>query len=117
MNILRTLKEIQELEISLIKDQTKDLTKQKELRETAEKVLTEIVDKYTTERINAIDKEIEANQRRQEVLRGLAGQGVQDAKDNLAEEKKQQAELEREKERALKKTAKIGARFSSFKLL
>ena len=104
---LRTLKEIQELEISLIKDQTKDLTKQKELRETAEKVLTEIVDKYTTERINAIDKEIEANQRRQEVLRGLAGQGVQDAKDNLAEEKKQQAELEREKERALKRQQRL----------
>ena len=72
-----------------------------------QEIITALVDKYTTERINAIDKEIEANQRRQEVLRGLAGQGVQDAKDNLAEEKKQQAELEREKERALKRQQRL----------
>ena len=104
---LTTLKEIQDLEISLIKDQTEELDKQKEIREATELVITELVNKYTTERINAIDKEIEANQRRQETLRQLAGQGIQDAKDNLAQEKKQQAELEREKERALKRQQQI----------
>jgi hypothetical protein len=75
--------------------------------EEYQQIITAIVDKYTTERINAIDKEIEANQRRQETLRQLAGQGIQDAKENLAQEKKQQAELEREKERALKRQQQI----------
>ena len=72
-----------------------------------QEVLTEVVDKYTTERINLIDKELDANQKRQEVLQQLASQGIQDAKENLAEEKKQQAELERERERALKRQQRI----------
>ena len=104
---LTTLKEIQDLEISLIKDQTNAINEQKEIREATEQVVTELVDKYTTERINSIDKEVEANKKRQETLQQLASQGIQDAKDNLAEEKKQQAELERERERALKRQQRI----------
>ena len=70
-------------------------------------ILTDIIDRETQKRIELIDKEIEANEKRQSVLQELAGKGIQDAKENLAEEKKQQAELERERERALKRQQRI----------
>ena len=108
---LRVLKEINDLEIELMEnteDADKKLLEQrKELREATEQVLTEVVNKYTEERITAIDKEIQANEKRQTMLQELAGKGIQDAKENLAEEKKQQAELERERERALKRQQQI----------
>ncbi len=72
-----------------------------------QEVLTEIVDRETQKRIELIDKEIQANEKRQTMLQELAGKGIQDAKENLAEEKKQQAELERERERALKRQQQI----------
>ena len=72
-----------------------------------QEILTELVDRQTQKRIDLIDKEIEANENRQSVLQELAGKGIQDAKENLAEEKKQQAELEREKERALKRQQRL----------
>ena len=72
-----------------------------------QEILTELVDRQTQKRIDLIDKEIEANENRQSVLQELAGKGIQDAKENLAEEKKQQAELEREKERALKRQQRV----------
>ena len=72
-----------------------------------QEILTELVDRQTQKRIDLIDKEIEANENRQSALQELAGKGIQDAKENLAEEKKQQAELEREKERALKRQQRV----------
>ena len=63
--------------------------------------------KQTDKRIEAIDKELEANQKRQDQLRALAEQGNQDADSNLAEAEKRQAELERQKEESLQRQARI----------
>ena len=71
------------------------------------KVIEGILDKVTQKRQEAIDKELEANQDRQDQLRELAARGVQDADNNLAEAERQQAELERQKEEALQRQARI----------
>ena len=112
---LRLEKELNDLLLEeqdrLAKEQEKKekdrLDKQAELIEKSQQVISAILDKQTSKRIEAIDKELEANQKRQDQLRALAEQGNQDADSNLAEAEKRQAELERQKEESLQRQARI----------
>lgn len=54
-------------------------------------------------KMDAINKDIQANQKRQDLLRNMAAEGAQDAQNNLAFELRRQAELESKREKQIKK--------------
>lgn len=75
----------------------------KEIQEGVASFLEKLNEKVFNKRISKIDEELEKEKEREDELRELARQGVQDAENNLAVTQKRQAELEREREQALKR--------------
>jgi len=69
--------------------------------------LNNIVQAKAQERVDFLDREIEASRNHQEVLRTIAQEGVADAEDNLAFEQQKQAELEAEKQRQIERAAQL----------
>lgn len=69
--------------------------------------LNNIVQAKAQERVDFLDREIEASRNHQEVLRTIAHEDVADAEDNLAFEQQKQAELEAEKQRQIERAAQL----------
>ncbi len=96
-----------ELSQKLLEQQTNRQDKQvendEEFYSTSFSALKQFTDKITDATLNSIDKDLEANQDRQESLKRLAEEGDETAEQNLANTQKRQAELEREREAAVKK--------------
>lgn len=68
--------------------------------------INELLQEKSQERLDIIEKEIEANQMQQQTLQELAAKGVLNAGENLAFEKKRAAELALLKEREIKDAAR-----------
>lgn len=81
----------------------KAVEKRKEIQEGVASFLEKLNEKVFTKRISKIEEAIDKEKEREEQLRELARQGIQDAENNLAVTQKRQAELEREREQALKR--------------
>jgi hypothetical protein len=77
--------------------------KRKEIQEGVASFLEKLNQKVFDNKISKLDEEIDKEKEREDQLRELARQGVQDAENNLAVTQKRQAELEREREQALKR--------------
>lgn len=75
----------------------------KEIQEGVASFLEKLNEKIFSNRISKLDEEIDKEKEREDELRELARQGIQDAENNLAVTQKRQAELEREREQALKR--------------
>lgn len=82
------------------KKQLEDLAK---AAEGAFEILGDIADRRNEERIEAIDKEIEAEEKRVDRLRELAAEGNEDAQNNIALAEQRQAELELQREQQLQR--------------
>jgi hypothetical protein len=107
-----------ELNDKLIEQQHQRLTKQQEqeqealqkrieLTEAALSGIDKLFEKQFEQRLTAIDKQIEASKKREEELRELARDNVQEATDSLATEQRKQAELELERERSIKRRQRL----------
>jgi chromosome segregation ATPase len=81
----------------------KALERRQEIQEAAASTLEKFAEKRHEKRMNRIEEELEAEQKRADELRELARQGIQDAENNLAENQKRIAELERQREKELKR--------------
>jgi len=81
----------------------KNLEQRKELQETIFAVLSDVVSKGFEKRLEEIDDEISAEEKRADRLFELAAEGNEDAQNNLAITQKRQAELELERENQLKR--------------
>lgn len=103
-----------ELSEKLLEQQQKRLEKEAEAEAKAAEERQELQERIANaieasnqrrfeEKLSRIDEEIDKEKERENELRELARQGVQDAENNLAETQKRQAELEREREQALKR--------------
>lgn len=103
-----------ELSEKLLEQQQKRLEKEAEAEAKAAEERQELQERIANaieasnqrrfeEKLSRIDEEIDKEKEREDELRELARQGVQDAENNLAETQKRQAELEREREQALKR--------------
>jgi hypothetical protein len=79
------------------------LKRRAENRKLALEAISELNEKYFDDKIEKIEEEIEAEEKRAEQLRELAAQGNEDAQNNLALTQKRQAEAELERERQLKR--------------
>lgn len=82
------------------------LERERQLTEAVSSSIEELVSRSFDKRLEYIDKQIDASQKREETLRELAQSNVEDATENLATEQKRQAELERQREKALKAKAR-----------
>lgn len=96
-----------ELNDKLIQQQENRLQKEKEneekFRQAGLAALRSFNEKREAEITSRIDDELQANQQRQQQLIAIAENGSEDVLNNLALEQKRQAELELERERALKR--------------
>jgi len=81
----------------------KNLEQRKEFQETIFAVLSDVVSKGFEKRLEEIDDEISAEEKRADRLFELAAEGNEDAQNNLAITQKRQAELELERENQLKR--------------
>jgi len=81
----------------------KNAEKRKEIQETIFTLLSDISAKAFEKRIEEIDDELTAEEKRADILFELAAQGNEDAQNNLAITQKRQAELELEREKQLKR--------------
>jgi TP901 family phage tail tape measure protein len=70
-------------------------------------VLNNVIQKKSQQRVEAIDREIQASQTAQEVLRTISQQGVADSEENLAFEQQKQAELEQRKQKEIERAANL----------
>jgi hypothetical protein len=70
-------------------------------------VLNNVIQKKSQQRVEAFDREIQASQNAQEVLRTIAQQGVSDSEENLAFEQQKQAELEQRKQKEIERAANL----------
>jgi len=89
------------------KDQEEAFAKLANNAENALSILNLIVQQKTEQRIDFLDKEIQASQEGQNLLRQIALQGVSDVNENLAFEQQKQAELEQRKEQEIKRAAQF----------
>ena len=80
---------------------------------TAAEALNEILKKKSDERLEILEKEIAANQEAQDIFRELAANGVVNAKENLAFEKKKEAELALQKQKEIERAAKQELAFTA----
>jgi TP901 family phage tail tape measure protein len=94
------------------KQQTSDLI---EASKVLSDELTKIFTDASKKREDAIDKEIEHSQERQDQLREIAERGVLEANQSLAAEERKQAELERKKLEEQKKQKRIELANTAFK--
>ena len=81
--------------------------KRKEIQEDVASFLEKLNEKIFSKRISKIDEAIDKEKEREDQLKELARQGVQDAENNLAVTQKRQAELERQREQAIKRQQKF----------
>lgn len=86
--------------------QRKQLEEFGKAADTAFQLLSDIASKRSEERLEAIDEEIEAEEKRLNRLRELADQGNEDAQNNIAVAQQRQAQLELERERQLARQKK-----------
>ena len=84
----------------------KELELRKQIIDAAIDFTDDILKKRSAERIELLDKELAANILFQQSLQELAAKGVVNAQENLAFEKKKQAELELLKKQEIEKAAK-----------
>jgi TP901 family phage tail tape measure protein len=98
--------ELADLEAELAAAQAQALQQDLQKLDKALDAIGDLLKERSDERIALLDKEIEANKSHQLELQELAAQGVVNAADNLAFEKKRQADLELQKKREIEKAAK-----------
>lgn len=70
-------------------------------------VLNNVIQKKSQQRVEAFDREIQASQKAQDILRTIAQQGVADSEENLAFEQQKQAELEQRKQKEIERAANL----------
>ena len=70
-------------------------------------VLNNVIQKKSQQRVEAIDREIQASQNAQDILRTISQQGVADSEENLAFEQQKQAELEQRKQKEIERAANL----------
>lgn len=85
----------------------KALEKRVELTKAATNGINQLFEKQSQQQLNNIDRQIEASKKREEELRELAQDNVQEATESLATEQRKQAELERDRERAIKRRQRL----------
>jgi DNA repair exonuclease SbcCD ATPase subunit len=81
--------------------------KQQEAVKLSLQLIGNLIEKASEKRLAAIDKEISASEKRQDVLRELAAKGAEDADQNLATEQKKQAELEQSRAKAIRNQKRL----------
>lgn len=81
--------------------------KQQEAVKLSLELIGNLIEKASAKRLEAIDREIEAAERRQDALRELAAQGAEDADENLATEQKKAAELEQARAKAIRNQKRL----------
>jgi len=96
--------------------QKKIADNQKEILERGSEVLSEVLTKRSEEKLEAIDKEIEATLKRQEQLEEAASEGVENTTENLATEQKRQAELEAQREKQIQRQKALELGLTALKL-
>lgn len=83
------------------------LAKEKAFADATVAVIKELSERRLNAQEEAIDRELQAVERRQEALRELANRGVEDAADNLALQERRQAEIERRREQQRRQSARL----------
>jgi hypothetical protein len=107
-----------ELNEKLIEQQLERLNKEKELDKKAleQRVeltkaatdgINQLFQKQSEQQLDSIDRQIEASKKREEELRELAQDNVQEATESLSTEQRKQAELERDRERTIKRRQRL----------
>jgi len=71
------------------------------------KAITDIIIENSQKRVDALNDELAAREKREDQLLRLAEQGSEDARDNLAFEQQKQAELRLEREKEIKRQQRI----------
>lgn len=97
------------------KARKEEAKKEADLMRSATNILENTAKKQLQITNNKIDREVQANQRRQQDLRELSLKGVQDANNNLAFEERKQAELESKRMKAQKNAKKQEILFAGLK--
>lgn len=111
-----------EVEKAKLKEQLENLGKEEKksskerikLQQETIAALDQITQGRSEKRLKEIDKELTANEKIQDQLRASAAKGVLDADKSLASEEKRQAELERERQREVRRQE---LRTAGFKIL
>lgn len=118
------IKLTQELNEKLLEQQSNRIKKQQDNerknQEETQKLLEDgfdlfedLLEKRGEKRLEAIDKEIEAEQRRVDALRTLAAEGNEDAENNIALSEKRAAELELKREQQIRRQERLELGFAA----
>lgn len=117
---LQRLEEIEKRKQDISKKSIEATKKeQKELIDAVEQTTQYIADLYSRQsqaKQQAIEKEIQLSEEREDALRDLATKRVEGAKENLAFEQRKQAELEKKKQKEIEKQRKIELGMNALKL-
>jgi len=90
-----------------VKDQKENTAKLLDVTTQGLTMLNNIVQKKSQQRVEALDREIQASQSAQDVLRAIAQNGIADSEENLAFEQQKQAELEQRKQKEIERAANL----------
>ena len=90
-----------------VKDQKENTAKLLDVTTQGLTMLNNIVQKKSQQRVEALDREIQASQSAQDVLRAIAQNGIEDSEENLAFEQQKQAELEQRKQKEIERAANL----------
>jgi hypothetical protein len=85
------------------KEESEELRFRQSLLSKTTQIFKSELDKQNALKMKAIDSDIQASQRREDVLRQMAEKGSQDAQNNIAFEMRKQAELQAQKDRLYKR--------------
>jgi len=100
------IQEDKDLKAQRLKDEEAARIQTAQLIEKGADLINDILKKKSKERLDIINAEIKANQEAQKTFAELAANGVVNAKENLAFEKKKEAELAQQKQKEIERAAR-----------